>query len=146
LPLSRLVVELKLGSSRALLALFLALYGLTAVVVWLIALPFAARALLFLIVVWHGSKMIRRIALLHSAGSIVHLRQLADGTWLLLRRDGQAVTCKLLERCCFVAPWLVILVFAQGWRQFSVVLSRDALPAEPLRRLRVELGLLRRVV
>ena len=65
----------------------------------------------------------------------------ADGTWTLTRLSGDAVTATLLPST-FVAVGMVVLnLRCSRFRTYSLVLLRDGLDPDLLRRLRVRLRL-----
>jgi len=75
---------------------------------------------------------------------VIRVDWACDGTWSLLRRNGERSE-QTLAADTYTHPNLIILNFnGRRWRRVSVVIPRDRIDAETFRRLYVRLQITRR--
>ena len=120
--------------SRWLAALLASSHLAAALALWLSALPGPVAPLGSVLLILHlGWLWPRQVSLRHPAAIRRAVWQ-ADGSWRLIRSDGQAETAGLLLPC-YTSRWLAVLRFPGR----ALVLPRDGLDADTWRRLRVRL-------
>jgi toxin CptA len=132
---------LALRPSRILIAL-LALVHLGAVILlWLLPWPLAIRLAVISLLIANLLWVLRRLPGVRGPRNLQCAEWLGDGRWLLHGFGGESFEAEL-QADSFVHPVLVVLNFRlRGSRAGrSLVLFRDALERETLRRLRVRLG------
>lgn len=123
------------------LALVLAGTHLSAVAISLYALAHSvAVAVACSVILLNASWVIARHALLWHRGSVVEIELTAEDMCVLRARDGVALAGKVLPST-HVTLWLIVLNVGVAGRYFPhrVVIWRDSLPPQELRRLRVRL-------
>jgi toxin CptA len=134
-------LHLRPGISRRLGQFLILTHGTAAVAALLLPIPWYARAGLIGVLAADlgyqaGRHLVRRLP-----WAVCEAVWESDGSWMLTLSSGEQREARLLSTS-FVSVPLIVLNFRCGrWRRCSLVLPRDSLDPDLLRRLRVRLRL-----
>jgi toxin CptA len=134
------MLELALGRSRRLVVAFLLAHATAGLAVGLADLPFAARGVLFVLVLASAFHALARHAWRSAPNAVIGVHLATDCTLTLHLRSGVKVSGERLAGT-FVAPYLTLLGVRPPGRWYGVyaLITPDAANGEAFRRLRVAL-------
>lgn len=135
-------MDLLLQPSRYLLIMLLCLHGVALLACLITPLNLLLKVAVSLAVLLSLAYSLTRYATLATRFAIVQLRELANGTWLLLDKQGRQWSAVLQNRY-LATNLLIILNFSIPGKRLaaSIPIMRDALSAEQFRRLNTKLRL-----
>ncbi len=119
-------------------ALAVMVLGCASLAPWLSSLPWWAVLVVDAVLIMGAYPQLRCALLLDCPGSVVSLRSLADGRWLVRQRDGREVTGRFIE-AVRQRLWLVLAIRLDDGGVRRVWITAGMLDTEGMRRLRVRL-------